>query len=91
MTLNSILLCQMHRCCDLVIYYNRFCNVLPTFPVHFTNLEAQECYLPIARDAGTPFPRVPSHFNLCITRHFTTIFAVLLLRHVTSDVDCALV
>jgi len=32
----------------------------------FTNLEEQECYLPIISGAGTPFPCVPKHSNHCV-------------------------
>jgi len=52
--LSSIILC---RCCHLVIY-NRYCSIPPTTPVHVTNLEVPERYLPIIRGAGTPFPWV---------------------------------
>jgi len=32
----------------------------------FTNSEVEERYLKIIRDAGTPFPCVPRHFNHCL-------------------------
>jgi len=45
-------------------------TVRPTVPVRFSNLEVQEGYLPIIRNAGTLCRCVPSHFNHCSTASF---------------------
>ena len=52
----------LHQMLSFGRIYNRSCSVPPTIPVHFTNLEVQERYLPVIRGVGTPLPCVPRHF-----------------------------
>ena len=63
--------CRQLFCTDFVIWSYTTVPVAfrLLFLCIFTNMEVQECYLPIIRGAGMPFPCVPRQFNHCCQRH----------------------